>query len=452
MNRIFKFLQEKKTMLLLIITISLPAIIEMALNTMLGVADTIMISRFIGKEALSSVGFANQIVFGLIFIFSSFNTGAVALISRAFGEKNYSKLKRISEQNINLNLLIGVAILGLSLIFNRDIFKIFDVSREVYFNILSYFKIILVGFVPMFLSFSFAANLRGSGDTLTPMVVTGIANILNIAGNYVLILGIGPFPRLGIEGAAWATSGSRVVSLIIYIYILYIKKSRIQLKVKFFFDKEIIKPLWKISLPGAIEQGLMQISFIVLSIIVSQLDTVSEASFRILIQIESISFMPAVGMSIAAATLVGKSLGEKKIDKASEVGYLSTGLGMLWGAVMGLIFILFPKEILQLFSKDISVVSAGSSAMLFMGINQIALNFVIVISGALRGAGDTGTVMINTVLRLWLVFVPMSFLFIIVLNKGVVGIWYAEICSFILFAFLLFLRFKSKRWAYKVIE
>jgi len=452
MRNLRHYLFSKKTILVLIITMSLPAIGEMALNTMLGVADTIMISRFIGKEALSSVGFANQIVFTLIFIFSAFNTGAVALISRSFGEKNFIKLKKIAEQNVTLNLLIGLGILLLSLIFNKQIFSIFDVSREIYLDTLKYFNILIVGFVPMFLCFSFAAILRGSGDTMTPMIITGIANVINIIGNYVLILGIGPFPEMGIAGAAWATSGSRILALLIYIYVLYVKDSNIQLKFKVFFERDILEPLWNISLPGGIEQALMQLSFLVMAIIISQLDTVSEAAFRILIQIESLSFMPAVGMSIATATLVGKSLGEKDVDKASEVGYLSSAIGLLWAVFIGAVFIVFPAGILGLFTKDQLLIQAGITAMLIIGLNQIGLNFHIVMSGALRGAGDTRAVMIINSLRLWLVFVPLTYIFVLVLEQGIAGIWYAEIISFIIFGTQLFFRFKSRKWVKLKIE
>lgn len=435
-----------KKLLLAILTMSLPAIMEMALHSMLGVADTIMISKFIGQEALAAVGFANQIIFTLIFVFSSFNTGAIAMISRTFGEKKLGKLKLVAEQNITLNLLIGIVILILAILTKEQIFRVFDVTPKVYEDTLRYFNIILVGFIPMFLYFAFSATLRGVGDTFTPMVVTAITNVLNIFGNYILIKGIGPFPELGIEGAAWATSGSRILGLIIYIYILYIKKSTFRLKARFFFNKLLIKPLWKISLPGAIEQGLMQLSFVAIAIIVSKLSTLSEASFRILIQIESISFMPAVGLSIAAATLVGKSLGEKDNQKAVKVGYLSSALGIIWGIFIGLIFILLPKPILQAFSNDSTVINASTPIMFFIGINQLALNFVIVISGALRGAGDTKNVMYITVLRLWLVFVPLSYLFIIFMDYGVVGVWYAEILSFLIFGTLLLLRFRSKKW------
>jgi len=439
-------LKSKKLLILSIITISLPAILEMALNTMLGVADTIMISQFIGKEALSAVGFANQIVFALIFIFSSFNTGAVAMISRAFGEKDYSKLKKVAEQNVVLNLIIGIIISISVYIFRNRIFGIYSISDEVFRNTITYFNLITIGMIPMFLSFSYAAILRGSGDTKTPMKITAIANGLNIIGNYLLIKGIGPFPEMGIAGAAISTSLSRVIAVLLYMYILYIKDSSIKLKFELFINKKIVKPLWRISLPGAFEQALMQGSFVVLGVIISQLDTSAEAAFRILIQVESLSFMPAVGISIATATLVGKALGEKDIHKASETGYISSALGVIWGILMAIIFIAIPSLILKAFSPDASVVVIGASAMLFLALNQPGLNFMIVMSGALRGAGDTTAVMIYTSLRLWVIFVPLSCLFILVLNMGIASVWYAEILSFVIFSVVIFLRFRSKKW------
>ncbi len=449
MNR---FLKGRKALILSIISISLPAIGEMALNTMLGVSDTIMISRMVGTEALAAVGFANQIVFVLIFVFSSFNTGAVALISRSLGEKDYSKLKIIAQQNVILNLIISLVIMGLSIVFASRILGIFDTSPDIYRNSLIYFRIILVGFVPMFLSFAFAAILRGAGDTVTPMAVTGIANGVNIIGNYLLITGAGPFPVLGIAGAAWATSGSRILGMVIYIFVLYVKPSRIRLRLHLFFDRSILDPLWKISLPGGIEQGLMQLSFLAMSVIISRLDTAAEAAFRVLIQIESLSFMPAVGISIATATLVGKALGEREPDKAVATGYLSTGMGILWGVLIGAVFLLFPKSILTLFSTDPALIKASLSAMIFLGLNQMGLNMNIVLGGALRGAGDTRAVMVNTVSRLWLIFVPLSYLFVIYMNTGIPGIWYAEMISFAVFGTILYLRFHNRKWLNLNIE
>lgn len=445
-------LKEKKTLILAILAMAAPAIIEMGLNTLLGVIDMIMIGQMIGSGAIASVGFSNQIMYFLIFTFSSFNTGAVAMISRAFGEQNFEKMKRIAEQNVVLNLIIGVVVLALAYIFREDIFRIYDIEPKIMADTLSYFNFILIGFVPMFLSFAFASILRGSGDTKTPMWVTAAANLMNIFGNYVLITGWGIFPEMGIAGAALSTSVSRIFATGIYIYKLYVKPSDIQLKVKWIIDAHILGPLYRISLPGGIEQFFMQLSFVVVGIFIAKLDTNSEALFRILIQIESLSFMPAVGVSIAAATLVGKALGEKNIQKAAETGAISSGLGILWGIFVGIIFVVVPYPLLVVFTTNQTVISLGIPVMIYMAINQPGLNFMIIMGGALRGAGDTFILMMYTMVRLWVLFVPLSYVFILMLNQGVAGLWQAEILSIFATALITFNRFHSRKWAKLSLE
>lgn len=447
MKKHIEKLLSKKALIMAILAMAAPAIIEMGLNTILGVADMIMIGQLIGSGAIASVGFSNQIMYFLIFTFSAFNTGAVAMISRAYGEKDLDKMKRVAEQNVVLNLIIGICVTGLAFVFRMQIFAIYDIEPEILTGALSYFDYILVGFVPMFLSFAFASILRGSGDTKTPMWITGFANLINIVGNYVLITGWGIFPELGIAGAAISTSFSRTVATFMYIYVLYLKQSDIKLKVKWIFDKHILEPLFRISLPGGIEQFFMQLSFVVVGVFIAKLDTDSEALFRILIQIESLSFMPAVGISIAVATLVGKSLGEKDIDKASEVGKTASILGILWGVFVGIIFVVVPLPLLYAFTTDQTVIAIGIPVMLYMAFNQPGLNYMIVMGGALRGAGDTYKLMIYTMVRLWGLFVPLSYLFILTLEQGVAGLWQAEILSILATAIIIFKRFHSREWA-----
>ena len=447
MKKYIDKLKTKRGIIIAILIMAAPAIIEMALNTILGVADMIMIGQMIGSGAIASVGFSNQIMYFLIFTFSAFNTGAVAMISRAYGEKDLDKMKRVAEQNVVLNLIIGLFVTGLAFALRSQIFSVYDIEPEILSGALAYFNYVLLGFVPMFLSFSFASILRGSGDTKTPMWITGIANFINIIGNYVLITGWGIFPELGIAGAAISTSFSRAVATSMYIYILYVKPSNIKLKVQWIFEKKILGPLFKISLPGGLEQFFMQLSFVVVGIFIAKLDTDSEALFRILIQIESLSFMPAVGISIAVATLVGKSLGEKDIDKASEIGTTASFLGILWGVLVGFMFVILPLPLLYTFTTNEAVITLGIPVMIFMAFNQPGLNYMIVMGGALRGAGDTYNLMIYTMIRLWGLFVPFSYLFILTLNQGVAGLWQAEIFSILATAIIISKRFKSKKWA-----
>ena len=431
-----------------IFLLSLPAIFEMALHTLLGVADTIMISRMIDSSALSASGYSNQIVFLLIFIFSSFNTGAIAMTSRAYGEKNYLKAKLITNQNLILNSIIGIIITLLSLMTYKQIFAIYDITPKVQQYAYDYFYIIAWGLPFMFISFSLSASLRGVGDTKTPMKITAFVNLVNVILNYVLIKGVWIFPELGMKGAALATSFSRFLAAIILVYILIDKNEYLKLRFEYFkLTKTISKKLWQLSYPGAIEQFFMQGSFLLSGIIVSHLSTLEEASFRILITIESLSFMPAVGISIATATLVGKALGERDIQKSLHTGYIATGMATIWGIFMGILFLAIPKAFLTPFTADQMLIQISIVTIMIAGINQPFLNSMIVLTGTLRGAGDTKFVMNIVTLRLWLIFMPLTYLFVIPLGQGVKGFWFAEIISFIIFLPIILTRLKNTKWS-----
>lgn len=441
------YLIKRKKLIISILVIAAPAIFEMALNTMLMFADTLMVSRMIGEEAISAVGIVNSIFFLLIFVFSSFNTGAIALISRAFGESDIDKAEHIAGNNFSLNIAISVVIAALAFIFKKQLFMPYSITSEVMDSAKAYYDIIIYGMIFQFGSFAFASVSRGVGDTKTPMYITGFANVFNIIFNYLLISGYGIFPELGIEGAAVATTLARVIAFSIYLYLFTSGKHKIQLKRHTLkLEKALTKQLWKISYPGAIEQLLMQGSFFLMGIMVTMLDTTSEALFRILITIESTSFMPAVGISIATASLVGKAIGEKDLDKAADTGYLATGMGVVWGIIAGLLFAIIPRPIIALFTDVEAFIEAGVSVFYIMAINQVFLNAYIVMSGALRGAGDTSAVMRITSLRLWTVFVPGTYILMKYFSFGVSSVWYAEIASFAIFLFILIKRFHDKKW------
>jgi len=439
---------NSKKRIIKILILALPAVLEMSLNTLLGVADTLMISRIIGKEGLAAVGFANQIFFALIYIFSSFNAGATAMIARSYGKKDYKKLNIIMGQNLVLNTSIGIVVFIVTFTFANNILNVYDITNQVQSLGLTYLKIVSFSQLFMFISFAMAASFRGSGDTKTPMYITGTANILNIIGNYVLMTGFWIFPNMGIAGAALSTTISRLLASLAYIIVVFKVKEKLKLKMvnlKFSFD--ILKRLWNFSYAAGLEQLSMQLAFFLNGIIVSLLATTSEAAFRILINIESISFMPAIGISIATATLVGKHLGEDDPQESLHTGFTAAVIGIIWGIFMGIIFFIFTEPIIRIFTTETVVINASLKTLKIAGINQAPLAFMIIMGGALRGSGDTKGVMMITAMRLWLVFVPLTYLFTILLNQGVVGVWYAEITSFSIFSLVILKRFKEMEWA-----
>jgi len=430
-----------------ILSLSLPAIIDMSFDTLLGMADTLMISWMIGNAALSASGFVNQIIFTLIFVFTAFNTGGTALIARSYGEANYAKLNKTASEVVFLNLALGLLITILCYLFKDQIFSIFQTSEEVKFYIAKYFKWIGLSILPMFLTFSFAAVLRGSGNTSTPMKITLTANLFNIAGNYVLIKGLFFFSPLGIEGAAIATLIARWLSVVLYVIILFDLKNKVHLCLRDMLPtKALFEPLFKISLPGAVEQALIQASFIVVNVIISSLDTTSEAAYRILINLESISYMPAVGISIAAATLTGKALGENDPEAAYVTGRQSTILGLFWGLFMGSIFLVFLNFWPRLFTNDLSVINTIIPVLVLSAFLQPFLNAMLVMSGVLRGSGNTRTVMQLSFLRVWLINVPVAYILVRLLEFDLKGAWYAELISYSLFCAIMYMKLIQKKW------
>lgn len=442
-----EFIKKNKGLILSILSISLPVIIEMSLHTLVGIADTLMISHMIGKDALSAAGYANQVIFATIFVFSSFNIGATAMISRSYGEKNHTKLNQTAGQNLTLNLSVGFIMTIFALAFGAKIMGIFDTTDAVFEMGLSYFNIVSYSMVFMFIAFAAASSLRGVSDTRTPMIVSAIVNFLNIIGNYVLITGFGPFPVMGIQGAALSTTLSRVMGAVIYIILLLKGSNGLRL---FFRNLKItsgiIKPLWNLSYTAGIEQLLLHTSFIVAGLFISFLDTTSEAAYRILLSIESLSTMPAIGFSIAAATLVGKALGEEDKPKALHTSYIASGMGILWGILIGTIFIVFPAQIIRLFTPDIDIIQRSIPAMRLVGIDQPFLVYIIIMFGSLRGAGDTKNVMILNALRLWGIFIPVTYMLIVFGHMGIESVWISELISLAIFSLIVYRRLRSERW------
>lgn len=430
-----------------ILLLAWPVVAEMSLHTLVGISDTIMIGNWINKEALAAVGFANQIVFPLTFIFGSFNTGATAMIARYTGEKNFEKVQKVLAQNLFLNILLGLVITIVILIFGENLLMIFDTTPEVRANALSYLKIVSLAQVAMFIIFSLSAAFRGVGDTATSMKINGFINILNIVGNFLLIAGPWFFPALGVKGAAFATAGSRIVGSIIFLFIASKGNSKLQLRLSLMkLTKDIFNKLLELSSSAAIEQFFMQLSFTIGVIFISKLSVTSEAAFQILLRIESISFMPALGLGIAASTLVGQALGAKDTDRAIRMGYTSMGLGIVYGIIIGAVFALFPRELLSVFTNDMAVVDESITTLMVAGFNQWILASIIILSGALRGAGDTKAVMFITIIRLWLFQLPFNYLFILAMDLGVIGFWLSEVVTFLIFIIVYLHRFKGKKW------
>ncbi|WP_432664148.1 MATE family efflux transporter [Wukongibacter baidiensis] len=449
MRRIVARFFEKDRVYILkrISSLAIPSMIEMLLTTLVGIADTVMIGRYLEAAGISAMSLANQIIFPIIFIFSAFNAGTTAIVARHIGAREYNEANEGAGQSLLLNTFVGIFLVSIMVIFHEKFIRLFPANSNVINLGIDYLRIVIYSQFFMLITFSISSALRGAGDTKTPMYVNGAVNLLNILGNWLLIYGVGIFPEMGIAGAALSTTLSRALGAIFLLIITFGGKRKIRLRVHDLRLKiKMVNRIARIGWSAAVEQFFMQTSFIALNFIIVSLGEVSHAIFNMIIRIESISFMPAFGISIAATTLVGQNLGAKEEEMAVKSGNMAALLGSLMGLSLGMIFFTFPRALVSIFVSDITTINTAIIPMRIAAVQQCVLAAMIIYSAALRGAGDTKMVMYITIFRVWGIFVPLTYLLVKFTNLGIIGVFITSNLAFLIPAILFYYRFKSRKW------
>ena len=435
-----------------IMELAWPAIIENLLVMSVGIADTAMVGR-LGSASLAAVDLANRLVMFALAVFSAILIGTTAVVARSIGAGDRDTANQALRQALIMVAVLALPLLIPGTIFARNCLSFMMVLQEspdlsVMNAGTEYMQITIPFMIFALLMMTINSCLRGAGDTRTPMVVTGVSNVVNIVGNYFLIFGKGPFPAMGVAGAAWATNVARVIGAILVVRAVYGGRGRLSLSIheRFKIDIGIMKRILRIGFPAAIEQGLMRGAQLVYTMIVAGMDTVSIAAHAVALTAESISFMPGAGFSLAATTLVGQNMGAGDPEQAERSGYESGNMATLVMSGMGILFFIFPRFFVGLFSKDPEVVELASRCLRLVAISQPALAWVMTIAGGLRGVGDTRWVMIITIVGFWGIRITLAYALAVSAGMGLIGAWIAMVVDLIVRSILLALRFRQGGW------
>lgn len=443
---------DRRGLYRLVFVLAWPAIIEMLLQMIVGLVDTAMVGR-LGAEALAGVGLANQIMMLSTIVIGAIGTGNTALVARFIGAKDKVTAGKAAQQAINL--AIGIAILVGSLLWflGDDLLALLFRNTEPEVIALggSYIKILALALVFNYCLMLINATLRGAGDTKTPMRITAIVNVFNISGNFLLIFGMGPFPALGVVGAAIATAFAQFIGGIIAFVQLHRTEKMVVNLWPFKIDLAIIKRILNIGIPAAIEQGSMRLGQLLYTIMIASLGTVSYAAHQVALNAESISFNPGFGFALAATTLVGQRLGAGQIKEAERSGHASSHMAMILMSLIGVVFFFFSEQIVYIFTPDPAVVELAGICLKIVALSQPALAALMVYSGGLRGAGDTRGILWITLAGFIGVRLGFTYLFAFGLNLGLVGAWIAMSVDLYFRAILMWLRFKRGQWKNLVI-
>lgn len=422
-----------------------PVILEMSGMMLAGTLVTAMVGH-LGAASLAAVSLAIMVQMASTMVFAAAGTGAAAIVSREAGANNYAAVRAISGQAIMLAGALGTILAALGYIASSVIFLVLDAEPEVAELAGSLLKMMFL-FTPFYLVMSVSNSLlRAVGRTIDSLWISTLNNGVNLVVSYLLIYGIG-LPQIGAFGAAWGVALGQMLGGTLAV-ILLVRSPLIGLSFSnvVSFQRSIVERVLRISIPAALEQTAMQGGRITFTFLLVGVGTVQFAGHQIAMQVESISFLPGFGFSVAAMTLVGISLGQGMPQRATRYVRLTRTIAFWSMSAMGALFFFFSDELTALFITDPEVLYWGSVSVKIAAIEQapIALNYVM--GGALRGAGDTKWPMYVTTIGIWLIRLPLIYLFITVWKYPITLAWWITAADFSVRSMILWWRFGTGRW------
>ncbi|MDH7577082.1 MAG: MATE family efflux transporter [Bacillota bacterium] len=430
-----------------IFALAWPAVLEMMLYMLLDIVDVAFVGR-LGPHALAAVGLGAQIYFSALFVFSALGAGATALVARALGAADQKRASRVAGQALFLALLTGTGFGLVTFFFAHDIIALFHFELQVRQLAATYLRI--AGTPALFALLLFVGNgiFRGAGITKIPLLVAGLTNVIHIAVDYVLIFGKFGFPALGVRGAALATAFAQTVGCILILYLLASGLTPLRVGFPEFirFDRVLAWKICNLSVPAGFEEALLSFGRITGSLMLAGLGTLSFAAHQVALTAESLSYMPGYGFAVAATTLVGQNLGAQKYFQAHCHAREAAKIALIVMGGISLTFLLFPEYVIRVFARDPAVVALGSLCLRIAAFEQPTIALEMVLAGALRGAGDTRTPMLISVLSTWLFRLPLFYLSIYVFSFGLPAIWLITVFDWLLRAFLIAAQFRRGRW------
>ncbi|MDQ7793039.1 MAG: MATE family efflux transporter [bacterium] len=429
-----------------ILQLAWPVAAEMLLGTLTQVVDMMMVAR-LGHNAIAAVGLSFRPMFFALSIFLGLGAGTTALVARSMGRKDPGFANRIAHQALMATAILASGLAALFYALAPRIQAFMGAAPDVLPLGVAYLRPLAWGMAFMYTSIVITAALRGAGDTMTSMRVNLLANFLNVLLNYTLIFGHFGFPALGVQGAGIATSVARVVAALVLLGLLLGRRLVILPPPRLLrFEPDVFLRVIRIGGPATLERVLMSLAMLFHLRMVAGQGTVALAAATLSQNIEELSYMPAIGVAVSAATLVGQFLGHGRPDAAERAGWECVRLALFFMGFMGLLFVLAPGLWLALYAPGSELRPLATTLLRLMGVAQPFVAVAFALSGGLRGAGDTASVMAATALSMWGVRLSLTYLFMSGLGWGAPGAWLAIVVDSATRAAIMAWLFARGRW------
>lgn len=429
-----------------IFILAVPMVLEMIMESVFAVVDIFFVSK-LGANAVATVGITESVMTVVYAIGVGLAMGTTALVSRRIGEKKPKEAGVVAFQSILVGVFISVIIAVPGVFFAQEFLQLMGASEKMSSEGYLFPAIMFGGNMVIMLLFIINAVFRSSGDAAISMRVMWVANIINIILDPILIFGLGPFPELGLMGAAIATTIGRGLAVIYQFYLLFNGKFRIRLywesiKVKF----DVMLNLIKVSAGGIFQNLIGTSSWILLVRIIAVSGPDAIAGYTIAIRIILFLLLPAWGLSNAAATLVGQNLGAQQPERAEKSVWITAYVNMIFMGTMGMVLVFFPEFFVRLFIDDIAVVTNGITALRIISFGFLFYALGMVLVQGFNGSGDTITPTKINIISFWLMEIPLAYLLAIVLNMGLTGASIAIISAEASLALIALYLFRKGKW------
>lgn len=433
-----------------IVLLAIPMILEMVMESLFALVDAFFVAR-ISVDAIATVGLTESILTLIYSLAMGLSSAATAMIARRIGEKNTEAAAKAAVQAIAIGISISIIIGILGVILAPDILRWMGGSPQLIASGVGYTRVALGSNLVIILIFLNNGIFRGAGDAAIAMRALWISNAINIVLDPILIFGWGPFPELGVMGAAVATTIGRGTGVVYQVYMmtkgrgtLKIVKEHLQLQ------WEVITKLLNVAATGAGQFIIASASWVFLMSIIARFGSEAVAGYTIAIRLLIFTILPAWGLSNAASTLVGQNLGAQQPDRAEKSVWRSANLNMLFLFGVSLIYFAGAQFLIGFFSQEQAVIEAGVQCLRIICTSYLFFAYGMVLSQSFNGAGDTRTPTLINFLCYWVLEIPLGYLLAVHFDWQLAGVcWAIAICETIA-ALVFVLVFRQGRW--KLVE
>jgi putative MATE family efflux protein len=442
-----------------VIKLAWPVVVEQLLVTAVGIADVAITGR-LGPSALAGSGVSLQIMFIAFSALSAFGIGTTVVVAQATGARTPAVAGNALRQGMVLGTIFSLLLTCVGWLITEPLIALAGGTGDVAEAGVTFLTVGLVGMVPLTLQFAIGGAMRGAGDSRTPMICGALVNVVNIAAAYALAFGAWGAPEMGVAGAAWGANIARVVGVAFLLGTLLMRSAPEGIRIGagapagttgWMPNIAIGRTFLTLSLPAVIDQLSFSGMFLILGRILLSMGPSVFAAQRIAMTAGSVSWLPAIGLQIAATALVGQAIGAKDYDRVAAVNRFAQQLAIGWMISAAVIFVVGAQHIAGFFTADPDIMAQAAWGLYSFAPGLPIAGIQFVLQGTLRGAGDTQFPMWNSIITQWLVILPCAWFLGHVLGFGIVGAFMGFMASSVVNVIALRWRFGTGIWRSKAV-